>query len=91
MQLLIHVFRKGFCKTCEPEIVLQEWKSKKNNFRFTSLTKHVNNQTNCRITLKNLKKTWICLIFIYVAVKKEIKYHYQWKYGIKCAAKLRLL
>ena len=36
----------------------------KNNFRFTIFTKHVNNQTNCRITLENLKKTWICLVFI---------------------------
>ena len=28
----------------------------KNNFRFATLTKHVNNQTNCRIDLEKLKK-----------------------------------
>ena len=28
----------------------------KNNFRFVTLTKHVNNQTNCRIDLEKLKK-----------------------------------
>ena len=38
----------------------------KNNFRFTTLTNQVNNQTNCGITLEKLKKIWICLEFIYL-------------------------
>ena len=33
----------------------------KNNFRFATLTKHVNNQTNCRIDLEKLKKIQIHL------------------------------
>ena len=44
-------------------------KSKQKNFTFTfvsaNLTKHVNNQTNCRITLEKMKKIWICLIYIH--------------------------
>ena len=38
----------------------------KNNFMFKTLTKHVKNQTNCRIALEKLKKIWICLIVKYV-------------------------
>ncbi len=33
-------------------------------YGFTTLTKHGNNQTNWCITLENLKKIWICLVFI---------------------------
>ena len=36
----------------------------KNNLMVTTLTKHVNNQTNYSIALEKLKKIWICLIFI---------------------------
>ena len=46
---------KFFCKRANQN---------KNNFRFTTLTKHVNNQTNCRITLEKMKKIQIFLIFI---------------------------
>ena len=46
---------KLFCKSANQN---------KNNFRFTTLTKHVNNQTNCCIALEKLKKIWICLVFI---------------------------
>ena len=34
-----------------------------------NLTKHINNQTNCHITLEKLKKIWICLVFIYLYIK----------------------
>ena len=46
---------KLFCKNANQN---------KNNFRFTTLTKHMNNQTNCCITLEKIKKIWICLVFI---------------------------
>ena len=64
--MLIHTF----CKIGEHEIVLQECKSNqnKNNFMFTTLTKHVNNQTNCCIALEKLKKIWIWVVLIYLAV-----------------------
>ena len=57
--LIIHVF----CKSCEPEIVLPVLQIR-TNFTFVTLTKHVNNQTNCRITLEILKKIWLGLVFI---------------------------
>ena len=60
-----------FCKSCEREIVLPILQIKtKNNFMFVNLTKRVNNQTNCCIALEILKKIWICLVVIYIAVKK---------------------
>jgi hypothetical protein len=34
----------------------------KNNFRFATLTKHGNNQTNCRTAFEKLMKIWICLV-----------------------------
>ena len=40
---------------------LQNWQ---NNFRFTTLTKHGINYTNCCIALEILKKIWISLVFI---------------------------
>ena len=43
----------------------------KNNFRFTTVTKQVNNQTNCRIALEKLKKIWICLIFFQLYFTSE--------------------
>ena len=68
--LLIHVF----CKTCEHEIALRECQMQnKHNLRFTTLTKHVNNQTNCCITLEKLKKIWLCLVFIYLNKKQLIE------------------
>ena len=48
----------AFCKICEHEIVFVFIC---NNVRFTTLTKHVNNQTNCRNTFKILKEIWICM------------------------------
>ena len=48
--ILIHVF----CKNCEHEIVLQECKSKPKTI--STLTKQVNNQTNCRTALEKWKK-----------------------------------
>ena len=48
-----------FCKSCEPKIVLPVLKIKTK-----TITKSVNNQTNCRIAVEILKKIWICLVFI---------------------------
>ena len=50
--MLTHVFvrivnLKLFCKSANQN---------KNNIRFTTLTKHVNNQTNFRAALEKLKK-----------------------------------
>ena len=53
--MLIH----AFCKICQHEIG-KGTNQNKNNFKFTTLTKHVNNQTNCHITLEKWKKIWIC-------------------------------
>ena len=55
-----HVFlrflnKKLFCKSTNQN---------ENNFRYTTLTKQGNNQTNCRIALERLKKIRICLVFI---------------------------
>ena len=47
-----------FCKSCEPKIVLPVLKIKTK-----TITKSVNNQTNCRIAVEILKKIWICLEF----------------------------
>ena len=46
---------KLFCKSANQN---------KNNFRFTTLTKYVNNQTNCHIALEKLKKIWSRLVLI---------------------------
>ena len=46
---------KLFCKSANEN---------KNNFMFATLTKYVNNQANCCITLEKLKKIWICLVLI---------------------------
>ena len=51
--MLIH----AFCKICEREfgffILVLVSNSHKNNFKFTNLRKHMNNQTNWRIALKD--------------------------------------
>ena len=52
------------CKSCEHEIVCHSKNQNKNNFKYTTLTKHVNNQTNCSNALEILKKIWICLVII---------------------------
>ena len=60
-----------FCKICEPgpehEIVFVMYKNENKNkfsFRFATLTKHVNKQTNSLVALEKLRKIWIGLIFI---------------------------
>ena len=60
------------CKICkgkyEHEIVFATKIWKKKHFRFAlvsaNITKHLNNQTSCPITLEKMKKVWICLLFI---------------------------
>ena len=59
-----HVFlrflnKKLFCKSTNQN---------ENNFRFTTLAKHVNSQTNCCISSEKVKKIWICLVLIYLAI-----------------------
>ena len=55
----------AFCKICVLEIFVMIFRMA-NNFRFTTLTKHVNNETNWRIALEILKKIWISLMFIWL-------------------------
>ena len=57
-----------FCKIHEHEIVFDYKNQNKNNFRVATLTKHVNNQTNCGIDLKKSEKN-MELSHIYSAVQ----------------------
>ena len=51
-------------------IVQIKTKTMQNNLRFTTLTKHMNNQTNCPFNLENLKKTWNSLVFnVWIDIK----------------------
>ena len=50
--MLIHMF----CKICKHEIDCMKANQNKNNFRFTTITKHGNNQTNCYITFEKIEE-----------------------------------
>ena len=63
-----HCWFTHFVRSVTMKLFCKRANQNKNNFRFTTLTKHVNNQTNCRITLEKMKKIWICLVFIYLYV-----------------------
>ena len=63
--MLIH----PFCKIHEREIVFDYKNQNKNNVRVATLTKHVNNQTNCGIALEKVRKIWSCLIFIQLYIE----------------------
>ena len=72
---------KLFCKSANEN---------KTNFMFATLTKHVNNQANCCITLEKLKKIWIHLavttgklghlddVLVYCAHVHEVSYNSSW-------------
>ena len=59
-----------FVRSVNMKLFCMRANQNKNNFRFTTLTKHVNNQTNYRITMEKMKKIWICLVFIYLYINK---------------------
>ena len=60
-KMLIH----SFCKNCQHELVLKEYKSKQKQFHIHNSYKprDVHNQTNRCIALEKLKKIWIRLVF----------------------------
>ena len=54
--ILLQLWIYAFCKICV--IRMKSFLSKQKQLRFATLTKHVNNQTKCRIALKKMMKIW---------------------------------
>ena len=73
MTTLIYAFVRFANASANMKLFLLQ-KSKQNNFRFalvfTNLTKHVNNQTNCRITLEKNEEN-MDLSHIHLAVTSK--------------------
>ena len=77
----IHIFFKisncwftHFVRSVNMKLFCKRANQNKNNFRFTTLTKHVNNQTNCRIALEKIVENMVLShIHLAVLLKKTIK------------------
>ena len=60
----------GFVRVANMKLFCKSANQNKNNLRFTTLTKPVNNQTNCRSAFENMYEENMDLSHIYLAGRK---------------------
>ena len=68
-----HCWFRRFARSVNMKLFFKRANQNEKNFRFTTLTKHLNNQTNCCITLEKRWRKYGSVLYLFSCNRKPLK------------------